>query len=101
MTTPIWPNVSADQYAIDRYQLTVHTSLGRRVALNGQHFTLTACDWPSAKLAEEAASMAAIIFAKNEAYRCFPLENMADWIARELGQDLDRPYAYDLHLEPV
>lgn len=99
MTTPLIPNVDAATYQAERF--TVHTSLGRRVALNGEPYTMTACDWPSAKLAEEAASAAAVIFAKNEAYRYFPLESMADRIAQDLGQDLSRPFGFDLHLEPV
>lgn len=101
MTAPIMPTVTAEEYAVDRYRFTVYNSLPRRVALNGQHFSLQAMDWPSEKLAEEAATMASVIFNTNQAYRYFPLENMADWIARELGQDLQRPYAFDLHLEPV
>ena len=99
MTTPLIPNVDAATYQAERF--TVHTSLGRRVALNGQHFNLFAQDWPTLELAEQAASAAAIIFNKGEAYRYFPLENMANWIANELGQDLSRPYSFNLVMTPV
>jgi hypothetical protein len=101
VTNPIMPTVTAEEYAIDRYQLTVHTSLGRRVALNGQHFTLKAQDWPTPELAEQAASAASHIFARNEAYRYFPIDKMADHIAADLNQDISRPYGMSLILEPV
>lgn len=99
MTAPLIPNVDAATYQAEHF--TVHTSLGRRVALNGEHFTLKAQDWPTPALAEQAASAAAVIFNRGEVYRYFPLDNMADVIARDLGQDLERPYAFALILEPV
>lgn len=101
MTAPIVPNVDAPTYNADRYGFTVHTSIGRRVALNGQHFTLYAQDWGTPELCEQAASAAAVIFNKGEVYRYFPLDNMADIIARDLGQDLERPLGFSLILKPV
>jgi hypothetical protein len=99
MTAPLIPNVDRLTYEAERF--TVHTSLGRRVALNGQDFRLYAQDWPTLELCEQAASAAAIIFNKGEAFRYVPIDNMADHIARDLGQDLSRPYGFALILEPV
>ena len=94
---PIWPNVSAAQYDIDRTREAVNVvrSMGRRVQIAQYRLSIYAEDWGDIKTAEEAASRCAIILnTQGHTFKDRPVEEvldeLADRIMGELGIPADR-----------
>lgn len=94
---PILPNVSAEQYAIDRarHEVNVLRSMGRVVQIGPHKFSIYAEDWGSIKACEEAASRCAIILnTQGHSFKDRPVEEvldqLADRIMGELGIAPDR-----------
>jgi len=88
---PIWPNVSAEQYAADRAPAPINVlrSMGRWVQIGPHKLSIYAEDWGDIKSCEEAASRCAVILnTQGHTFKDRPVELVLDELADKIMVDL-------------
>lgn len=105
---PVWPNVSAEQYAEDRTREAVNVlrSVGRIVQIGPHKFSVVAEDFGSILDCEKAASrLVEILRTEGAPFRgraiIEVLDDLADRIREELGISEERILGCCFCVEPV